>query len=143
MNLESSDILFSAITYNSGKGFIPLTNLDIQVLVVDTSSRVTLSQTYTYDDSTIARDAFYLLPVPPGAIICGFEVKTNDEVHMEGVVKEIDEASRDYHQILGDNDIADVVQRSCRDCEFLTSSFLLMSSTGYFSTGVVTRFFPP
>lgn len=118
MSLESSDVLFSGITYDGGKGFLPLTNLDVQTLIVDTSSRVTLSQTYFYDDSTLLCNAFYLFPIPLGAIVCGFEMWTSDEVHIEGVVKSINEVEGDYRQILGDNDVANIVLRSPRDGEF-------------------------
>lgn len=126
MSLESSDVLFSGITYDGGKGFLPLTNLDVQTLIVDTSSRVTLSQTYFYDDSTLLCNAFYLFPIPLGAIVCGFEMWTSDEVHIEGVVKSINEVEGDYRQILGDNDVANIVLRSPRDGEFpFDPSFIL------------------
>lgn len=105
----------SGVVYNDGKTWLPLADLDVYVSIVDTSSKVLLTQTYFYEGSHMLQDAYYMFPLPPDAAVCGFQMRTNDGTSIQGIVKEVNEARKDYEEAVRTNRLASLLEQFRQD----------------------------
>lgn len=105
----------SGVVYNDGKTWIPLTSLDVHISIVDTSSRVNLTQSYFHGGPGAMEDAYYMFPLPPNGAVCGFHMETDDGTCIEGVVKEVGQARQDYEQAVQDNRMASLLEQFRQD----------------------------
>ncbi|KAH0590239.1 hypothetical protein H2248_000409 [Termitomyces sp. 'cryptogamus'] len=80
--------------------WLPLEKVDVRVLIVDVSCKVTLFQTYNNPLDTLTGRCKYMFPVPAGAAVCAFGMKTSDDRIVEGVAKDKEIAQREYENAI-------------------------------------------
>ncbi|KAK1216972.1 hypothetical protein PQX77_020376 [Marasmius sp. AFHP31] len=68
----------------------------VTVLIVDVHASVRLSQKFRNPDTTNALEATYTFGLCADAAVCGFEMVREDGTKVEGVVKEKEEAKKEY-----------------------------------------------
>jgi len=73
---------------------IPLEHVQVEAKVVDLAARVTLRQRFRNREH-VPLEVVYVFPIDEAAAVCGFSARV-DGVHLEGVVKEREDAFRDY-----------------------------------------------
>ncbi|GBB90883.1 hypothetical protein RclHR1_00180021 [Rhizophagus clarus] len=74
---------------------IPLQNVVVEANIVDMIAEVTISQTYkNIEKDTI--EALYKFPIYEAAAICGFEAEIDGQRKVKGIVKESQEAAKEY-----------------------------------------------
>ncbi|KAK0466380.1 von Willebrand factor type A domain-containing protein [Desarmillaria tabescens] len=93
---------FSGIVHNGGVPkdtiHLPLEEMSAKVLILDVSSRVTLSQTYVNPSDHPTSKARYYFPVPASAAICSFEMRTSRGQVITGIAKEKLQAREEHEQ---------------------------------------------
>ncbi|KAI1433804.1 VIT-domain-containing protein [Xylaria sp. CBS 124048] len=89
----SSGGLFSPVNHGS---CVPLRSMRVHAIIKDVASRTLLSQTFWNNGSRL-NDMQYAFPLYDGVSIVSFSI-TVDNVHIHGVVKDKQQARRDYHQ---------------------------------------------
>ncbi|KAF8512082.1 hypothetical protein BU17DRAFT_96585 [Hysterangium stoloniferum] len=103
-------------TANDGNAtWLPLASLAAHIFITDVSSRTILSQTYIYNGPIMLAEAYYVFPVPARAAVCSFRMQTNEGVMLEGVVKEISDAEKDYEQAISENRLAGLLEQYQQD----------------------------
>lgn len=86
---------------------IPLQSITAKIDIVDVLARVRLSQIFVNDQvlpwsvrhagiEGPDLEAIYKFPVPPGAAVCEFDAVLDDGTTIVGIVKEKDEAKKEY-----------------------------------------------
>ncbi|KAK0208890.1 von Willebrand factor type A domain-containing protein [Desarmillaria ectypa] len=93
---------FNGIVHNGGVPGdtirLPLEEMSAKVLILDVSSRVTLSQTYINPSDHPTSKARYYFPVPASAAICSFEMRTSRGRVITGIAKEKLQAREEHEQ---------------------------------------------
>ncbi|RIB09112.1 von Willebrand factor type A domain-containing protein [Gigaspora rosea] len=75
---------------------IPLKNVKIEANVVDMIAEVIISQTYTnVENDTI--EAIYKFPIHEAAAVCAFEAEIDGKTKVKGIIKETEEAVKEYN----------------------------------------------
>lgn len=93
--------------YHAHAFSIPLQSVTAKIDIVDVLARVRLSQYFVNDQvlpwsvrnsgiEDLDLEAIYKFPVPPGAAVCEFEAVLNDGTTIVGIVKEKEEAKKEY-----------------------------------------------
>ncbi|KAJ3981390.1 von Willebrand factor type A domain-containing protein [Lentinula detonsa] len=99
------------------------------VLIVDIHASVTLSQRFTNTSSTAVSSAVYTFGLMSGSAVCGFEMIKPDGTRVEGVVKEREEASREYEQAIKAGKTASLGQQETADVFSIAVGNILPSET--------------
>ncbi|KAF8887810.1 vault protein inter-alpha-trypsin domain-containing protein [Infundibulicybe gibba] len=91
------------IVHNSGSGsgeklYLPLEQVRVTALIIDTCCRVTLNQIYRNPSEDSTGRAKYLFAVPASAAICSFKIRAADGRTMIGVAKEKEKAREEFEQ---------------------------------------------
>ncbi|CAG8680253.1 19961_t:CDS:2 [Rhizophagus irregularis] len=68
-------------------------------------SEVTIHQTYKYIESNQIQ-AVYKFPILNSSTICNFEAKIDDERKIKGIVKEVDQATKEYEEAIKEGNVA-------------------------------------
>jgi hypothetical protein len=94
------------------------------------SARITLTQVYL--NTTKANDAAsakYIFPIPARAAVCAFEMKTRDGKVVYGLVKEKEQAKKEYNEAIVQGKWAGLLSEVGKDGEedCLSHSFPLRS----------------
>ncbi|KAF5392554.1 hypothetical protein D9757_002171 [Collybiopsis confluens] len=76
---------------------LPLEQVLINVLIIDISARVTLTQTFVNSEHATSR-AVYHFPVPASAAICAFEMRLGDGRMIKGVSKDNKDAAEQFEK---------------------------------------------
>ncbi|CAB5392856.1 unnamed protein product [Rhizophagus irregularis] len=84
---------------------IILQNVKVLANVIDMISEVTIHQTYKYIESNQIQ-AVYKFPILNSSTICNFEAKIDDERKIKGIVKEVDQATKEYEEAIKEGNVA-------------------------------------
>ncbi|KDQ53740.1 hypothetical protein JAAARDRAFT_197188 [Jaapia argillacea MUCL 33604] len=96
MEQQFAGIVHRPQDQTQGLVHLPLEEVDVKVQIVDSSARVTLTQTFSnLSDSSTGR-AKYVFPVPSRAAVCAFEMETSSGRKIVGVCKAKEEATQDF-----------------------------------------------
>ncbi|KAG6919553.1 hypothetical protein DXG01_004216 [Tephrocybe rancida] len=95
--------------------FLPLEKVEVKVLIVDVSARVTLRQTYINPTNTVTSRCKYMFPVPASAGICAFNMETSDGRILRGEAKDKDIARKEYEDALQAGQLAGLVNHATDD----------------------------
>ncbi|KAI0322551.1 hypothetical protein OF83DRAFT_1092767, partial [Amylostereum chailletii] len=94
---------------------LPMTRVDIKVMIVDVSAHVMFSHTFENRSEHTTGSAKYVFPVPASAVVCGFEMETSDGKFILGVVKAKNEAEADYKAAVDSGKSAGLVNWAADD----------------------------
>ncbi|MDQ7824542.1 MAG: VIT domain-containing protein [Candidatus Eremiobacteraeota bacterium] len=96
-----------------GKVALPLASVDITACVTERIAEVTVTEVFR-NTFTEHLEAVYIFPLAGGAAVTSFEMKVKDRV-IKGVVKEREEARRDYQKALSDGKRAALLEKERDD----------------------------
>lgn len=102
--------LYNAVT---GKDLI-LDGVSVQVLIADVHASVLISQRFTNAMETTV-SAVYTFGIMTDAAVCRFEMVRQDGTRVEGIVKEKDEAKKEYEKAISDGKTASLGQQETAD----------------------------
>ncbi|KAG7090790.1 hypothetical protein E1B28_009874 [Marasmius oreades] len=94
----------SGIVHTSGvqgnHAYLPLEEIRAEVLIVDVSARVILTQVFSNPSDHPTSRAVYYFPVPANAAVCGFEMSLSDGRVVRATCKEKTQAEEDFETAL-------------------------------------------
>ncbi|KAJ8091380.1 hypothetical protein PM082_015098 [Marasmius tenuissimus] len=94
----------SGIVHNSGvpgtHAYLPVQEVRADVLIIDVSARVTLTQVFSNSSSHPTSRAVYYFPVPADAAICAFEMSLGNGRVIRATCKEKTQAREDFEAAL-------------------------------------------
>lgn len=96
-----------------------------QVLIADVHASVNISQRFT-NPHHYAVSGVYTFGIMANAAVCGFEMVRQDGTKIEGIVKEKQEAKREYDKAVSAGQTASLGQQETADG--MSNSFILDSS---------------
>ena len=91
---------------------------------------MTLTQVFTNYSTDKTPRAKYVFPIPAGAAVCAFQMRTEDGRVIHGVVKDHQEAQREHEQALSSGKLTSLVEWATNDSKILfsvQSQFLISS----------------
>uniref|UniRef100_A0A8H7XQN0 VWFA domain-containing protein n=1 Tax=Psilocybe cubensis TaxID=181762 RepID=A0A8H7XQN0_PSICU len=102
--------------------YLPLRSVSAKVYIVDVSARVVLTQIYHNSDSNNNQcaSAQYIFPVPANGAVCAFTMQTADGRMVRGVVKEREQAEKEYKFAIAHNTFAGLVYEATPDIFVIT-----------------------
>ncbi|GBC05383.1 hypothetical protein RclHR1_00620023 [Rhizophagus clarus] len=77
-------------------------------------SEVTIHQTYKYVESNQIQ-AVYKFPILNSSTICNFEAKIDDERKIKGIVKETEQATKEYNEAIKEGNVAFTIDDQLHD----------------------------
>lgn len=86
-----------------------------QALITDVHAFVTLSQKFTNKNAQSSALGVYTFAMMADAAVCGFEMVRGDGTKVEGLVKEKQEAKRDYEKAISEGHTAGLGQQETGD----------------------------
>ncbi|KAF9258585.1 hypothetical protein L218DRAFT_727505 [Marasmius fiardii PR-910] len=94
----------SGILHTSGvlgnRAYLPLEEVRAEVLIIDVSARVTLTQLFSNLSDRPTSRAVYYFPVPADAVVCGFEMNLSDGRVIRATCKEKTQAREEFEAAL-------------------------------------------
>lgn len=91
-----------------------LTGIQVKASIVDSVSKVVLSQTFTNDHADSVHEAFYRFPLYEGSAVCDF-VMEHDGRRIKGIVKPEEEAIKTYEEAKSKGKTAALVLQNAPD----------------------------
>jgi hypothetical protein len=79
------------------------------------SARVTLTQTYLNTSDSRDVVAKYIFPIPARAAVCAFEMRTQDGKVVHGLVKEKEQAKKEYDEAVSQGKWAGLLSEVGKD----------------------------
>lgn len=96
----------------------PLVKASCHYNVEDVYAVAELVQEY-YSDAPVDRQVEYVFPLPPDAAVCAFKAVIDDKKVIKGVVKEKEEAKKEYKEAVAAGKTAGLLEKEAADGEFL------------------------
>lgn len=105
-------------------------------IVVDVNVHARLTQTYV-STANVAQDVKYIFPLPSNAAVCAFNAVIDDKRTIHGIVKQKDEAKRDYEKAVSEGKTAGLLDQHTADGECRFEHCILQCAHG---SGQYSRF---
>ncbi|RIA94775.1 hypothetical protein C1645_759275 [Glomus cerebriforme] len=93
---------------------ILLQNVKVLANVIDMISEVTIYQTYIYVESNQIQ-AIYKFPIHYSSTICDFEAKIDNERKIKGIVKETEQATKEYEEAVKERIVSSTIEDQLPD----------------------------
>ena len=94
----------------------PLVKASCQYNVEDVYAVAELVQEY-YSNAPIDRQVEYVFPLPPDAAVCTFKAVIDDKKVIKGIVKEKEEAKKEYKEAIAAGKTAGLLEKEAADGE--------------------------
>lgn len=124
---------FCGVVFGGGDravSHVPLLKSIIEVLVIDVSCRVTVTQTYENESDQPTPTARYVFPVPSRSAICAFSMMTADNRLIYARAKDKLEATREFEAAVGEGKAAALQEKVSGDNHSLQDFSGVSSSAG-------------
>ncbi|KAK7680421.1 hypothetical protein QCA50_016662 [Cerrena zonata] len=95
--------------------YLPLEKAQVEVVVVDVTAKVALTQTFSNSSKQSTRQTRYVFPIPARSAVCAFEMRTNDGRTIRGVAKERKQAAEEHRQAIRAGKLTSLVEWSTDD----------------------------
>ncbi|RMZ84664.1 hypothetical protein DV736_g6595, partial [Chaetothyriales sp. CBS 134916] len=92
------------------KCYLPSVELESHTFILASTSRTTLKQTFVNTTSKSLEEALYTFPLYDGVSVVGFRCTIKDKF-LEGVVKEKQQARKDYREAVGRGETAGLLEQ--------------------------------
>ena len=96
----------------------PLVKASCQYNIEDVYAVAELVQEY-YSDAPVDRQVEYVFPLPPDAAVCAFKAVIDDKKVIKGIVKEKEEAKKEYTAAIAAGKTAGLLEKEAADGECL------------------------
>lgn len=94
----------------------PLVKASCHYNVEDVYTVAELVQEY-YSNAPVDRQVEYVFPLPPDAAVCAFKAVIDDKKVIKGIVKEKEEARKEYNEAVAAGKTAGLLQKEAADGE--------------------------
>jgi len=94
----------------------PLVKASCHYNVEDVYAVAELVQEY-YSDAPVDRQVEYVFPLPPDAAVCAFKAVIDDKKVIKGIVKEKEEAKKEYKEAIAAGKTAGLLEKEAADGE--------------------------
>ncbi|KAM0265332.1 hypothetical protein ACHAQJ_000172 [Trichoderma viride] len=101
--------------------FLPLVSLDAHTVIVSSTSRTVLTQNFANSESSLLKNVRYVFPLYDGVSVVGFTCTVGSRV-IKGVVKERQEAKRDFKNAVAQGKTAGLLEQSLEASDVFTTS---------------------
>ncbi|KAK7682854.1 hypothetical protein QCA50_014239 [Cerrena zonata] len=95
--------------------YLPLEKAQVEVVVVDVTAKVALTQTFSNDSKQSTCQTRYVFPIPARSAVCAFEMRTDDGRTIRGVAKERKQAAEEHRQAIRAGKLTSLVEWSTDD----------------------------
>jgi len=95
----------------------PLVKASCHYNVEDVYAVAELVQDY-YSSAPVDRQVEYVFPLPPDAAVCAFKAVIDDKKVIQGIVKEKEEAKKEYKKAIAAGRTAGLLEQQASDGEF-------------------------
>ena len=105
----------------------PLVKASCQYNIEDVYAVAELVQEY-YSDAPVDRQVEYVFPLPPDAAVCAFKAVIDDKKVIKGIVKEKEEAKKEYTAAIAAGKTAGLLEKEAADGECLDGTIKAKST---------------
>lgn len=99
----------------------PLVASRVHYNITDVYTVASVVQEY-HSNATVNRDVEYVFPLPPSAAVCSFKAVIDDTRVVKGIVKEKNEAKKEYQKAVSQGYTAGLLQQEHADGEYFNVS---------------------
>ncbi|RMZ77011.1 hypothetical protein DV738_g4613, partial [Chaetothyriales sp. CBS 135597] len=115
------EILDKETTWGSiEKSYLPSVELESHTLILASTSRTTLKQTYVNTTGNSLQEALYTFPLYDGVSVVSFRCTIKDKV-LTGVVKERQQARKDYNEAVEKGETAGLLEQLAEAADVFTT----------------------
>jgi Vault protein inter-alpha-trypsin domain len=102
----------------------PLVQSRCHYEILDVYTIANVVQDY-HSKSQLSRDVEYVFPLPPGAAVCSFKAVIDDTKVIQGVLKEKEDAKREFKEAVAQGKTAGLLQQEHADGETVLITIVL------------------